>query len=315
MLFDPQTTTVIANPASRGGWLGKHWHTISQDLRQLLGDVELRLTERAGHGTELAQQAAAEGATTIVSFGGDGTHSEICDGVMRSGKGTDVALGILHSGTGGDFRKLITDSDDFEKACRVITEGQASPVDAGWVSYVRDDGQSDARYFLNITSLGMSGLVDRLVASSGRPLGGTVAYLSATVRAQFRYKPARVVLTVDGTNVGTFDASVVCVCNGQYAGGGMHFAPMARLSDGVFHIVVIEATSTLRGLPVMAGIYKGTHIDSKLVHTFSGKNVTVDVLENKAWMDIDGEAPGFAPAQFKIHEAALRVIGVRPEIL
>ena len=36
----------------------------------------------------------------------------------------------------------------------------------------------------------------------------------------------------------------------------MMFAPEARVADGMFDVVLIRATSTLRGLPVMAGLYK-----------------------------------------------------------
>jgi hypothetical protein len=41
----------------------------------------------------------------------------------------------------------------------------------------------------------------------------------------------------------------------------------------------------------------------------------VDVVENTAWMDIDGEAPGIGPARFRLHERALRVIGIGPEFV
>jgi len=39
------------------------------------------------------------------------------------------------------------------------------------------------------------------------------------------------------------------------------------------------------------------------------------VLANTAWMDIDGEAPGVGPAEFRIHEGALRVIGIGADFL
>ena len=93
----------------------------------------------------------------------------------------------------------------------------------------------------------------------------------------------------------------------------MMFAPNARVADGEFDIIVMRATSTLRGLPVMAGLYKGTHIESSTVSTFRGKHVEVDVTANTAYMDIDGEAPGVGPAEFRMHEGALGVIGIGQE--
>jgi diacylglycerol kinase family enzyme len=95
----------------------------------------------------------------------------------------------------------------------------------------------------------------------------------------------------------------------------MMFAPEGRLADGLFDIILIRATSTLRGLPVMAGLYKGTHVRSAIVDTFRGRQVQVEMLKNTAWMDIDGEAPGIGPAEFRIHERALKVIGIGAEFI
>lgn len=314
-MFQPERTVVIANPAARHGFVGEHWDSLSQSIQAELGPVSLRLTEEAGHGAELAREAATSGARTIVSFGGDGTHSEIVDGIMRSGKPEKVSLGVLHAGTGGDFRKMIDGADELRRGCSVIRESEAKAIDVGWVEYESDEGGRASRYFLNITSMGMSGLVDRFVAQSKSKRSGSSKYFIATLKAQMKYKPATVRLRVDGVDRGEHQVSVVCVCNGRWAGGGMMFAPRARIADGRFDVIVMRATSTLRGLPVMAGLYKGTHVESSTVDTFTGKHVEVDVMANTAYMDIDGEAPGIGPAEFRIHERVLGVHGVGTEYL
>ena len=78
-------------------------------------------------------------------------------------------------------------------------------------------------------------------------------HFKAVLRAQMKYKPAEIRLRIDGKDEGEHDISNVCVCNGRWAGGGMMFAPEARVADGMFDVVLLRATSTLRGLPVMAG--------------------------------------------------------------
>ena len=312
-MFKPEKSVVIANPAARHGFVGDNWPALCAQIQKVLGPVSLRLTESGGHGTEIARDAARGGAHTIVSFGGDGTHSEIVDGIMSSGRNRDVALGILHAGTGGDFRKMIDGAEELERGCAIIRDEDPVPIDIGWVEYERDEGGRASRYFLNITSMGMSGLVDRYVAASSSKRSGSSKYLLATIRAQLNYKPAHVRLQIDGEDCGEHDVSVVCVCNGRWAGGGMMFAPNARVADGEFDIIVMRATSTLRGLPVMAGLYRGTHVGSSTVSTFRGKHVEVEVTQNTAYMDIDGEAPGTGSAEFRIHPGALGVIGIGPE--
>jgi YegS/Rv2252/BmrU family lipid kinase len=314
-MFDPSKTLVIANPMARHGFVGANWPELSARIREALGAVELQLTASRGDGVRIGKDAIARGVRTIVSFGGDGTHSEVVDAIMQSGANKELTLGILHAGTGGDFRRMIPGAEEIESGCAAIREKRAVPIDIGWVQYVHDEGHTESRFFLNITSMGMGGLVDRFVAASPSKSSGKAKYFKAVLRAQMKYKPARIRMRIDGKDEGEHEISNLCVCNGRWAGGGMMFAPEAHVADGMFDVILLRAASTLRGLPVMAGLYKGTHVRSPIVSTYRGRHVEVEMLENTAWMDIDGEAPGIGPAEFRIHAGALRIIGIAPEFL
>jgi len=78
---------------------------------------------------------------------------------------------------------------------------------------------------------------------------------------------------------------------------------------------VLRGTSTLRRIRVMLGAYNGSHARSAGVSTYRDRHVEVERVANTAWMDIDGEAPGVGPAEFRIHDRALRVIGIGPEFV
>ena len=156
-MFDPSKTLVIANPMARHGFVGDNWPALSARIVEALGPVNLQLTQSRGDGLRIGKQALADGARTIISFGGDGTHSEVVDGIMQSGLNKEVTLGILHAGTGGDFRRMIPGADELESGCAVIRDEPAVPIDIGWVQYVHDEGQREGRFFLNITSMGMGG--------------------------------------------------------------------------------------------------------------------------------------------------------------
>ena len=314
-MFDPGKTIVIANPMARHGFVGENWPELSAKIRDALGPVEMELTASRGDGLRIGREAMARGARTVISFGGDGTHSEIVDAIMQSELNKEVTMGVLHAGTGGDFRRMIPGANELESACAVIRDKPPVPIDIGWVQYVHDEGHTEGRLFLNITSMGMGGLVDRHVAASKSKSSGKAKYFKAVLRANMQYTPARIRLSIDGRDEGEHEISNICVCNGRWAGGSMMFAPDARVADGMFDIILIRSTSTLRGLPVMLGLYKGTHVRSPLVSTYRGQHVKVEMLENTAWMDIDGEAPGVGPAEFRIHERALRVIGIGAEFV
>ncbi|HVE90973.1 MAG TPA: acylglycerol kinase family protein, partial [Actinomycetota bacterium] len=55
-------------------------------------------TERRGHAADIAREAVRSGAEAVITLGGDGTVNEAVNGLMASGAGSDVCLGVLPGG-------------------------------------------------------------------------------------------------------------------------------------------------------------------------------------------------------------------------
>src|ERR687898_466386 len=98
-------SVVIVNPSSAGGSTGEAWPQIASDLRSQFGAFRVIFTKKRGDAAALAGDAARKGAKFIIACGGDGTISEVANGILSSGK--DAELGVLPSGTGGGFCKAI----------------------------------------------------------------------------------------------------------------------------------------------------------------------------------------------------------------
>src|SRR6266851_8890558 len=113
---------IIVNPESAGGATRAAWPKIASDLRTHFGSFTIAFTSRAGEGIELAAEAARKGVKLIIACGGDGTISEVANGILQAGK--DVELGILPSGTGGDFRRTLGIPAQARRAARVLCEGR-----------------------------------------------------------------------------------------------------------------------------------------------------------------------------------------------
>lgn len=308
--LDPSTTVVVANPAAAGGKVARDWDRHAATLRVHLGEVRLLRTERMGHATELARQAVLDGARTVLSMGGDGTHNEVVNGIMGAEPPPgEVALGLLPAGTGGDFRRLVRDNADVESAARGLAGASSAPVDVGHVRFRADSGADEERFFINIASFGIGGLVDRIVNDSSKRLGGKATFFLSTFKALLRYTPARVRLVVDGEEQGVFDITNIFVCNGRYAGGSMYFAPEARLGDGLFDIVIVREMGLLRTLTTAGRFYDGGHVDLPETTVLRGAHVVAKTLsDDPAFIDIDGEAPGGLPAEFTLRPGAIRLL-------
>ncbi len=315
--WDPSSTVVVVNSAAAGGRVGREWREIALDLTRALGDVHFVLSRAPGHCIELASEAVEQGARTILSLGGDGTHNEVVNGILRSQKKLgSIRMGVLPAGTGGDFRRLLEHNASVGEAARALPTAAEAPIDVGLIRFVTDDGRPAERYFVNIASLGVSGLIDRAVNRSSKRLGGKLTFLLATLQTLPSFKPPKVRLSIDDELVGDFRISTIAVCNGRFAGGSMNFAPTARLGDGLFDVTVLSHAPLLRSIPETPKLYDGSIVDSVLSDCYQGRTVKVEPLdERKSYVDIDGEAPGVAPAEFELIPHAIRLLGARRDVL
>lgn len=301
---------LIANPAAGRGHVGRNWDALVAQVCEALGDVDARRTQRPGHAVDLAREAAEEGADTVLSLGGDGTHHEVVNGLMAASvPGRRVAFGALPAGTGGDFCRLYGVERTVRDVARHLADGQTRQLDVGHVTFVDDDGREAERWFLNICSTGIGGLVDRYVASARARVGGKAAYYLASLRASVAYRAARCEVVIDGASVGEHVVNTVAACNGRWFGGGMMIAPEARTDDGLLDVVLIPETTPRRVIELSRRIYDGRHMELPYVKHWRGQSVEVHVREHTAWMDIDGEAPGKGACTMRLEPAALTLLG------
>lgn len=313
--------TVIANPRASAGRVGRNLARLERGLRGVIGPFELATTTHPGHAGELACELARSNvARRLLVLGGDGTLSEVVNGLLRAGPSAGgVEVGLLPAGTGGDTRRLLTPdagSRDVLTAAAAAMGSVATAVDVGRARFEGRDGGARERYFVNVLSFGIGGLVDTLVNDAPKHLGGRASFYIGTVRALLRYRPAHVALEIDGVPAGEHRVTNVFVCNGRYGGGGMQFAPAALLDDGLFDVVSIADRSLLRTLTMTRAIYRGTFDRFDGVQRWRGRTIRARTLdENEATLDLDGEAPGRLPLEVTLIPAALRLLGVRPEVL
>jgi YegS/Rv2252/BmrU family lipid kinase len=306
---------VIVNPKSAGGATGDAWPGLASDLAAHFGPFEVAFSEYAGHSTVIAQGAARDGRL-LVACGGDGTVNEVANGIIRSGAA--AVLGLLPSGTGGDFRRTLGIATHPPTAARVLREGITKKMDAGRVTYTTAEGKPKSRYFLGVASFGMSAEVIQRVkdkdaswlSTAGSFLGGKAAFAVAALQAALAADHPSVRVQLDGQDEGQLTVANLCVANARYFGGGMMIAPDAKLDDGLFDVVAVGDLSSAEILTNAYKLYRGTHLSLDRVGQAHARRVTAQAVqqESSIALEIDGELLGaYLPATFEIVPAALRV--------
>lgn len=304
-----ETTFVVVNPASANGRTGRRWPELAARLRAQVGDFEVAFTERPRQAGSLVADAVRRGFTRIISVGGDGTHNEVVNGLFAPGVDcAEVTLAVVPTGTGGDLRRTLGLSNDAVEAIEAIGR-DVRRIDAGQLEYTAHDGSTETSYFINITSFGIGGLVDKLVNNSSKALGGKVSFLWGTARAAIRYKNQPVVLTLDEGEPIKRTINNVAVANARYFGGGMKIAPEAEMTDGLFDVVVVGDLSTFEMARGMSSIYRGEHIGRRGIESFRARVVHAEPADPEAevLIDMDGEQPGRLPATLTVVPAAFKV--------
>ncbi|MER8384313.1 diacylglycerol kinase family lipid kinase [Mesorhizobium sp. M0959] len=304
---------VVLNPIAGGGRLKRHWPEVAASLKRHFGDFELRETQAEGDAERLALDLAAIGFELVIAAGGDGTASEVADGLLKAFResGRTAELGLLPCGTGIDFARGLGLSNNVDLTLKRIAEAKPRKVDAGCISYVDDHGALASRHFINIASLGLSGATDRAVNADKRKgkVSARALFYWRTVWEFLRYRFQEVAITIDDGAPVEARMALVAVANGKFFGGGMMIAPDAELDDGEFDIVILRAAGKLKLIWDIRLLYGGRHRNHPAITILRGKKVVVeplgDVQKNAALIDIDGESPGRIPATFEILPGAL----------
>jgi diacylglycerol kinase (ATP) len=308
-------TLVVVNPASAGGRTAKEWPLVQRCLVDAGVDHVARITSGPADAIALTREALREGFTRVVAVGGDGTLNEIVNGYFdpdtREPINPQASLGLLPSGTGGDFRKTAGIPLHHAAGCALLARGDVRSVDAGRVDY-HGGGAPPPRWFVNIADCGIGGDVVDRVNRSRKSAGGTVTFLYHSLASLMSYGSRMVRVDVDG-RVTEGPMESVVVANGRYFGGGMLVAPHAALDDGLFDVITVTHLGRRRSLAGMGRLYRGRHIGRPGIGFTRGRVVTVTPLEQRAVLfDVEGEQVGRAPATLTCLPGILRICAPRP---
>jgi len=297
---------VIVNPVAGAGRTGRLWPQIMSLFKGHGLRFEHDITEAPGHAIELAKTAAGKGYEMVISVGGDGTINEIVNGLYAAGNIGDALLGIISTGTGGDYIRTIGIPRRYEDACQRFLQPKKRKVDLGIVEYAHN-GRRAERIFVNFAGMGFDAEIVRRTTQQFKALGSMPSYLLGTLTTLLSYVNRDISIIVDGQAEDRRVCTVI-MNNGKYGGGGMFTAPHADLSDGLLDVLIVGNLSKpdlLRSLP---RIYKGTHLTHPKVTMKKAKEIEVRSLGGRMHLQADGELLGEVPARFRILPSALNVI-------
>lgn len=279
------TAKIILNPYA-GRWKGKQKRLeVEATLRSMGIDFELVMTDAPGHGTQLAYQAVKDGFTPIISAGGDGSFSEVMNGIVSASQDTQsppIPLGLLPLGTANDLMVNLGIPTDITGAVKVIAAGNTRRIDLGIVTARDVTGKVEKkRYFDNNSAIGLEPNVT-LTQQKITWLRGSIRYIVATLISVAKNPQWTMDLQwEDGKYSGP--ATLVTAGNNPLTGGVFYMAPHADPFDGKLNCVFGYVPSRLQILRILPRTMKtgpGNYIEHEAIHEI-----------NVSWLKIHTDPP------------------------
>jgi YegS/Rv2252/BmrU family lipid kinase len=204
----------------------------------------------------------------IVAAGGDGTISEVMNGIVRTqtkaGGTNQVALGVIPFGSANDFAINLGLPLELGASVDTIIASRYRRIDIGFVCWGSDP---HGRYFDNNSAMGLEPTIT-LIQQRIHRLRGVLRYLLATLIGVMQ-KPAwqAQIEWQDGSYEGP--VSLVTVGNNPLTGGLFYMTPHARPDDGQLTFVygyLPTRRSILSILPKTMKPGSGSYVEHPDIH-------------------------------------------------
>lgn len=263
-------------------------YLLAQDL-----PLDLERTTAAGQATQLARRAALEGYDVVIACGGDGTVSEVANGLA----GTGVPMGVLPAGTVNIWATEAGIPLEPRAAAQVVLRGSARSVDLGIAG---------SRHFLLMAGLGLDGAVARNLSLPMKRSLGKAAYVLAGMWTAAGFTGSQAQIVVDGQRL---ERNVVwmVIGNTRLYGGMVTVTPDAKIDDGLLDLCIFSGRGFFSSSSGLAALMCSRHLSLKSVEYRRCHEVSVEGLKPLP-IQADGDYIGATPQTFRIAPQALQVL-------
>ena len=215
----PRRVRIVANPIAGRGRGEAAARALERALARRGAEVELVLTGGPG---QARRQAAESRGDLVVAVGGDGTLSEVLQGLASPRQ----AVALFPCGTGNVLARALALPSDPERAAEAFLAGRIQELDVARVG---------ERLSHLVVGIGFDArAVQEVEARRDGPITKGV-YVGALLRAFRHHRPRPLRVTIDGRELpGT--AGMVWVANTPKYAGVLRMARDTRLDDGWWEV-------------------------------------------------------------------------------
>ncbi len=300
---------IIINPKSGKKKYRKQRKYLFQMLKSKDISFEYRVTHFAGHASKIARFFIENKYKNIMVLGGDGTMSEVINGIFSANIDdyTKLRIALIPRGTGNDWGRFWGLTGDYKKSIDVFLNAKSQLIDIGRVDYIME-GVPEKHFFINSLGLGLDAAVVNLTHRLKEIFGShSIMYSVSLLLAVFSYKPHRVAIKSleREIQVGMFTMSIA---NGCYSGGGMKQTPNAIPYDGLLDLMMAKNPRFIDIITALIALFRGRLLEHPVIESFQTRSLHIE-CDHHVLMEADGIiVDGCSPYHVYILPEAIQMI-------
>ena len=306
----------LLNPAAGRGKAMRRWREILPQLKAALPNMTVAQSTPEDGMAALAEAAVRAGKTFLVGAGGDGTHHDIVNGIVRAGGLGRVTYAPLPLGTGNDWvRTLKTPrrtAQWLDMIYRKITMKHrvgkleyAPIVTSATTALPITHYPLQTTYFINVAGLAYDAEVVR--RSETARIKHPLLYPLYTLRYLKDFTPPWAVVRYNDEVLKGY-VHTINLGIGRYNGGGMQLVPHADPTADTFALTVARKLPIGKIIKSSWRFYTDTIGAIDEVTTAHSDRVVITPAQDIVTLEADGELLGVAPVTATLLNEYLRVV-------
>ena len=310
-------TRISVNPMANKGRCGKRWPQFRAELEKHLGpltDNHIAMTRERNHAIALAQQAVGEGCRRLVCVGGDGTFSEVLNGVIADDRpiAPDLVLAQLPGGTSNELSRSFGQLS-LANACKAIALGQTREIDVFRAEAKGYAGHQVTRYGFVLAIVGAAATISwRAQRVPLLKRLGPISYVLMTAFTSLTYSPRPYCIRIDDEAEQHLPMWSLMLCSFDGAGEGLMLAPGADPGDRKLDLIMVGEMGRWESLTrIVPNLGDGSYLAHPKVSRRHATRITID-SDQMVRADVDGESIGQLPMSVTMLPFHLKVAAVDP---
>ena len=306
---------IIFNPMANKGGCGKRWPQIRAELEKHLGplnDDDIATTCAPNHATMLARDAVDAGCKRLISVGGDGTFSEMMNGVIADDRpiADDLVLAQLPGGTSNELCRSFGQLS-FGEASKAIAMGHTRDIDVFRAEARGYGGNQVTRYGFVLAIVGAAATISwRAQRVPLLKRLGPFSYVLMTAFTSLTYNPHNYRIRIDDEAEQNLPMWSLMLCSFDGAGEGLMLAPGADPGDRKLDLIMVGDIGHWETLTqIVPRLGDGSYLAHPKVSRRHATRITID-SDRMVRADVDGESIGRLPMSVTMLPFHLKVAAV-----